>query len=134
MVVLEDDPIASPFLKTEVAKTEGIEVWPSHQVTEVRGKDRIESITVRNNKTNELKEIKADGIFIFIGLSPNTKFLPKEIELDKEGFLLTHEGFQSNVRGIFAAGDVRKGSVKQAVASAGEGAGSAIQIRQYLES
>ncbi|MFX0101852.1 MAG: FAD-dependent oxidoreductase [Candidatus Hodarchaeota archaeon] len=134
MVVLEDDPIASPFLKEAIYNTEGIEVWPSHQVTEVKGEVGIEKITVRNNKTSEVKEIKADGIFIFIGLSPNTKFLPGEIELDKDGFLTTHDGFQSNVRGIFAAGDVRKGSVKQAVASAGEGAGSAIQIREYLES
>lgn len=134
MVVLEEDPIASPFLKDAVAKTDGVDVWPSHQVIEIKGEDRIESITVRNNKTGELKEIKADGIFIFIGLSPNTKFLPGEIELDKDGFLTTRDGFHSNVRGIFAAGDVRNGSVKQAVASAGEGAGSAIQIREYLES
>ena len=71
-----------------------------------------------------------DGIFVFIGLTPNTKFL-KGVSLDPQGFIVTNQQ-QSTAKGIFAAGDCRLGSVKQAVSAAGEGAAAAIAMREYL--
>ncbi|MHA1207341.1 MAG: FAD-dependent oxidoreductase, partial [Candidatus Hodarchaeales archaeon] len=77
-----------------------------------------------------IKEYHPDGIFVFIGLTPNTKFL-KGVDMDPQGFIVTTQQ-ESSAKGIFAAGDCRLGSVKQAVAAAGEGAAAAIAIREFL--
>ncbi|MHA1683149.1 MAG: FAD-dependent oxidoreductase [Promethearchaeota archaeon] len=132
-VVMEADPIASKILKEKVAGTAGIEVWTESQVVEVRGKDAIESVLVFHKNRDEKVEYHPDGIFVFIGLKPNTDFLPEAIEKDKFGFILASDAFHTTVKGIFAAGDCRSGSTKQAIASAGEGAGAAIMARNYLE-
>lgn len=79
-----------------------------------------------------MKEYQPDGIFVFIGLFPNTEFI-QGLDLDESDFIITNGELQSSAHGIYAAGDCRKGSVKQAVASAGEGATAALMMRTYLE-
>ncbi len=78
-------------------------------------------------------EHNTDGAFIFIGLDPNTDFLDGLVNVDPRGFILTDPMFQTNVEGVFAAGDVRSGSTKQIASAVGEGAAAAIQIRYFLE-
>lgn len=73
-----------------------------------------------------------DAEFLFIGLQPNTKWLPDTVERDKGGFLATNGSMQTNLPGVFAAGDARSGSTKQAASSAGEGAPAALMIRDFL--
>jgi thioredoxin reductase (NADPH) len=70
---------------------------------------------------------------VFIGLDPNTEFIKGSVDLDDRGLIATDMGFQTNMPGVFAAGDVRSGSTKQLASAVGEGAGAAIAIRQYLE-
>lgn len=78
-------------------------------------------------------EISVDGVFVFVGLAPNTEFLDGSgIELDDAGFIKTDAKLQTNVSGIFASGDVRSGSTKQIAAAVGEGATAAISIREHL--
>jgi thioredoxin reductase (NADPH) len=93
---------------------------------------KLESITVNRDG----KEVTHDtsGAFVFIGLDPNTGFLNGTLAVDERGFLTTDHMFQTNVEGVFAAGDVRAGSTKQIASAVGEGAAVAIQIRYYLES
>jgi thioredoxin reductase (NADPH) len=71
---------------------------------------------------------------VFIGLSPNTELVKDVVQLDEFGFVQTDIGLQTSMPGVFAAGDVRAGSTKQAASAAGEGAGAALAIRRYLES
>ena len=78
-------------------------------------------------------ELHPGAVFVFIGLDPNTGFLKGTINLDGWGFIKTSGTFETNVKGIFAAGDVRAGSTKQVVSAAGEGATAALMVRQYLE-
>jgi thioredoxin reductase (NADPH) len=75
----------------------------------------------------------ANGAFIFIGLDPNTDWLGGLVDVDPAGFIVTNRMMETNVEGIFAAGDVRAGSTKQLAAAVGEGAGVALQIRAHLE-
>jgi thioredoxin reductase (NADPH) len=133
LLVLENEPIASKLLQNKVAETDEMEVWLNHEIIEVKGEDGLELVKVRNNQTQEVSEHHPDGIFIFIGVQPNTKFLPEALERNPQGFIITNAGFQTSIRGIFSAGDCRLGSVKQAVSAAGEGAGCAIKIREYLK-
>ena len=85
-------------------------------------------------KDGETVEYPTDGVFVFIGLLPNTGFLKKtEIKLDEPGFILTDKNLQTNVPGVFASGDVRSGATMQIASAVGEGATAALKIREYLE-
>ncbi len=86
-----------------------------------------------SNAAGEERELGADGAFVFIGLSPNSRLVGDLVELDGAGFVVCDVGMQTSVPGIFAAGDVRSGSTKQAASAAGEGAAAALAIRRYVE-
>jgi thioredoxin reductase (NADPH) len=91
-------------------------------------------VIVRDRKTGLTRalEPRPEGAFIFIGLTPNSGFLPAVITRDADGFLLTSPTLETSVPGVFAAGDVRAGSTNQAASAAGEGAAAALMIRDYL--
>jgi thioredoxin reductase (NADPH) len=75
-----------------------------------------------------------DGVFVFVGLTPNTQFLEKTmVRLDSIGFIITDDHLQTAIPGVFAAGDVRCGATMQIASAAGEGATAALKIREYLE-
>jgi thioredoxin reductase (NADPH) len=107
-------------------------VTVNHAVKELRGKNRLESIIVEDRATGEEKEWKYDGVFVFIGLTPNSDLLKDLVELDRWGFVKTRH-MQTSMPGVFAAGDVRAESTKQAASAAGEGASAALAIREYLQ-
>jgi thioredoxin reductase (NADPH) len=94
---------------------------------------RLAGVEIEHLATGAGETLKPDGVFVLIGLSPNTTFLPPEITRDEWGFIITDGAFRTSVPGIFAAGDVRQGSTKQAVAAAGEGATAALMIGKYLQ-
>jgi len=86
--------------------------------------------------THEGKKVEfpTDGVFIFVGLMPNSQFLEKtKVELDNVGFVVTDNDLQTKIPGVFAAGDIRSGATMQIASAAGEGATAALKIREYLE-
>ena len=85
-----------------------------------------------HKNTGENKTLNYDGVFVFIGLTPNNDLLNGQVEFDPWGFVKT-EHMMTSIPGIFAAGDVRAGSTKQAASAAGEGASAALAIREYLK-
>ena len=107
---------------------------------------KLKTLKVRNTKTGEAEELHPAAAFIFIGQVPNTSFLKGYVEFDRYGFMLTGHDishgekllvmeplpFETSVPGIFAAGDVRHGSIKQVASAVGEGAAAAISIREFL--
>ncbi|OLS22687.1 MAG: Thioredoxin reductase [Candidatus Heimdallarchaeota archaeon LC_3] len=133
IIYRRDEPSASPVLQEKIEQTDGIDLWLSTEVIELKGETKLESILLNHKDKNEKKEYTPDGIFVFIGLQPNTKFLQGIINLDKQNFIVTENGSKTSVKGIYAAGDCRKGSSKQAITAAGEGAASALLIREYLK-
>jgi thioredoxin reductase (NADPH) len=101
--------------------------------TEIVGADNkvTKVVATQNGKT---VEFPCDGVFVFIGLVPNTAFLKgTDIKLDERGFVVTDDGLQTNVPGIFASGDVRSGATMQIASAVGEGATAALKMREYLE-
>jgi thioredoxin reductase (NADPH) len=124
---------ASQILREKVAFKENMRVTVNHAVKELRGKNKLEAILVEDRATGEIKEWKYDGVFVFIGLTPNSTLLKGKTDLDKWGFVKTKH-MQTSMEGVFAAGDVRADSTKQAAAAAGEGASAALAIREYLAS
>jgi thioredoxin reductase (NADPH) len=90
--------------------------------------------SVKVNKAGESATLETDGVFVFIGLKPNTQFLAGSgVELDERGLIKTDEHLATNVPGIFASGDVRSGATMQVASAVGEGATAALNIREFIE-
>lgn len=153
LLVREPELMASQILQDKVLSHPKIKVQFNTEVQEFTGSGgKLQSVLVKNNKTGEVTEITPAGVFIFIGLVPNTSFLDKSgVVLNKWKFIITghdlmhaeanNQGFtdrdpaalETSVPGIFSAGDVRAGSTKQVASAAGEGAAAALHIREYLK-
>ena len=129
-----------PGLSASKVVTQKIEAHPEIEVlsnivaTEFRGNGRLETVVIEHSDTGATEELHPDGVFVFIGQSPNTEVAQNVVNVDEDGFIVTDLALHTNIDGIFAAGDCRAGSTKQAASAAGEGAAVALSIRAYLES
>ncbi len=124
---------ASKIVVDKIAETDQIVVRTNTEIVALEGAGRLSGITVRDRGTGAQETIEPAGAFVFIGLSPNAGWLPAEVERDQAGFIVTGPTLETSVSGVFAAGDVRQGSTKQAASAAGEGATAALMIREYLK-
>ncbi|MCD6452989.1 MAG: thioredoxin-disulfide reductase [Dehalococcoidales bacterium] len=106
-------------------------VW-STVVHEIIGDKILRSLHLRNVKTGQLSELEVDGIFVAVGLKPNSHVFSELIKLDKAGFIVTDKLMRTPAPGIFAAGDVRQNSFRQAITAAGDGATAAGSAFKYL--
>jgi thioredoxin reductase (NADPH) len=107
-------------------------LW-SHVVTEIKGNESAEAVTVRHVETGEAQEVATGGVFIAIGEIPQTGFLPEQVHKDDSGYVLAKDTFETTVPGIFVAGDVRAGAYRQIAAAVGEGVMAYRNIWNYLE-
>lgn len=124
---------ASKVLQDMVAAAPNMQVTTNHEILELRGKRKLEGVIVRDRETGQVKEWDYDGVFVFIGLSPNSDVVKELVETNEQGFVMTDQTLMTSVPGLFAAGDVRAGSTKQAAAAVGEGATAALMIREFLK-
>jgi thioredoxin reductase (NADPH) len=124
---------ASQILQEKVAEQSNMSVITNHAIKELKGKHQLEAIIAQDRATNETKEWKYAGVFVFIGLTPNHDLVKDKVDLDPHGFIVTDKTLMTSLPGVFAAGDVRSGSTKQAASAAGEGATVALMIREYLK-
>ncbi len=105
-------------------------VWDS-VVEEIAGKNVVEKVIIRNVKTNATSEIKTDGVFIYVGLIPNTAFA--NVKKDEWGFIIPNDKMETSVRGIFVAGDCRVTPLRQIATAVGDGAIAAVSAERYIE-
>jgi len=106
--------------------------WDS-VVTKILGNEKVEGVLVQNKKTGEEREISCQGVFVFMGNIPNSKFLKELVELGKKGYILTDDNMMTSQEGIYACGDVRKKLLRQVVTACGEGATAAFAAQKYIE-
>ena len=121
----------------EIAKTEALSnpkmefVWNT-MVDSFEGEQRLDTVVLKNLKTNELIPIKVDSCFLFIGYVPNTEIFKGLLKMNKAGFLQTNEKMETNIPGVFAAGDVRDKFLKQVATAVGDGAVAGYSVEKYL--
>lgn len=98
------------------------------------GGGKVTKVVGTDTKTGKKIEFPTDGVFVFVGLKPNTDFIKNtSVELDERGFIKTDQHLMTKIRGVFAAGDVRSGATLQIASASGEGATAALMIREYLD-
>ncbi|MHB8646571.1 MAG: FAD-dependent oxidoreductase [Thermomicrobiales bacterium] len=134
ILVRGDGLSASAVVREKVAECDTITVRPHTAVEEFAGAhNHLTTVRVRDTGSGATETLHPAGVFVFIGLRPNTAFLRGIVRLDDSGFIVTDAGLQTSVPGLFAAGDARVGSTKQVASAAGEGAAAALAIRAYLQ-
>lgn len=132
LLVRAEAMTASQLVIDKVLGHPKIETRFNIEATEFVGNGSLRSIRLRDTATSESDELECAAAFLFIGLSPNTDWLPDSIARDDRGFITTGANLETSLPGVFAAGDLRAGSTKQAASAVGEGATAALMIRDYL--
>ncbi|HID54418.1 MAG TPA: thioredoxin-disulfide reductase, partial [Anaerolineae bacterium] len=106
-------------------------VWDT-VVEEIVGNGVVQGVKVRNVKTGETSFRKTDGVFIFIGHYPNSKFLEGKLAMDEEGYIITDELYRTSVPGVYAAGEIQDAHFRQIATSVGQGAGAGMELEKWL--
>ncbi len=125
---------ASPLLQKRAMEHPKVKFIWNTVVTQALGTDKVEAVRLKNVQTGEESTLPTDGLFIFIGHTPNTDLFKGQLELDKLGYIKVDEKMQTSQPGVFAGGEVADPHFRQVVTSAGMGAAAAIQATHFLES
>jgi thioredoxin reductase (NADPH) len=124
---------ASPILQHRAKEHPKVDFILNTIVTEVIGTDRLEALRLKNVKTGDETIFETDGLFIFIGHTPNTEMFKGQLEMSDLGYIQVNDKMETNIPGVFAAGEVADPHFRQVVTSAGMGAAAAIQATRFLE-
>ena len=125
--------IAEKVLQDRVVNHPKVKCYFSHMAVEIKGDGFVKAVVIKDRETGELKEIPAQGVFVYVGYQPYTDFVKGFVELDERGYIVTDRHMHTNVPGVFAAGDVRSGNLAQVAVAVGDGAKAAIAVREYLQ-
>ncbi len=107
-------------------------IWDS-EVSQILGDDVVTGIRLKNMKTGQLSDYRTDGVFVAIGHQPNTKLFEGSLDLDKAGYIITHDGTKTKIPGVFACGDVQDSRYRQAISAAGSGCMATLDAQSFLE-
>jgi thioredoxin reductase (NADPH) len=125
---------ADKLLYERVKEEKRVEFMLNQQVLSIDGKERVESVTMLDRTANREKKVAVDGVFIYVGLEPNTGMLKDIVGLNERGFVIVNGKMETSASGIYAAGDVCVKPIRQVVTACAEGAVAAINAYAYIES
>lgn len=123
---------ASKIMQERALNNSKIKFHWNSAVTDIKGDQKMHQVVIKNLKTGEEKVLDVGGLFVAIGHEPNTKLFKNQIELDDEDYVVLKNKTQTNIEGVFAAGDVHDRNYKQAITAAGFGCMAAIDVDKYL--
>lgn len=121
--IIQERALANPVIKVR---------WNS-VVREIGGDESVNHITLEDTATGKTDKIEVDGVFVLVGLDPNTAMLKGIVDLDNGSYIITDENMQTNIAGVFAAGDVRRKLLRQIVTACADGAIAATAAEKYIE-
>jgi thioredoxin reductase (NADPH) len=128
-----DELRGAKILQQRIKENEKISLLLDSVVEEIKGNGLVEGIVVKNVKTAELTEVPLDGVFVFVGQKPNSEAFAGQLARDARDYLITDDEMRTNIAGIFAAGDVRRKSLRQVVTATADGAIAAVNVIKYIE-
>lgn len=134
VIVIHDEGIVdcNKVSAEKAFKNEKIEfVWNS-VLTEIKGKDEVEAVVIKNIKTEELTEFDTSGVFIYVGMVPGTEFLKGKIDLNESGYIIANEQMETSVDGVYAVGDARVKYLRQVITAASDGAVAAVAAERFI--
>ena len=127
-----DELRATRILQEKAFAEKKIKILWDSVIEEITGENFVDTVRLNNVKTKKKSDLKVSGVFMAVGFKPNTEYLKGVVELDKIGTVVVNENMETNVPGIFAAGDIRSNSIRQVIAAAGDGAVAAIGAEKYI--
>ena len=127
-----DELRAARSMQEKLLALSNVEIIWDTVVEEIRGEDQVEALRLKNQKTGDIRNLPIDGVFVAVGMDPNTDMVPASVDRDEKGYLVADENCVTNVKGIFAAGDVRTKTLRQIVTAAADGANAVESVQQYL--
>lgn len=119
-------------LQNQIKSLDNVELVLDSTVESIIGKDSVEKLLIKNKKTDEEKELEVEGVFIAVGTVPNTKTISGLPSLDDRGYIIAGETCETNIPGVFAAGDVRTKQLRQVITATADGANAITSITNYL--
>ena len=134
LVHRRDQLRAQRILQERIFTNEKIEVLWDSVVESIAGQENVDGVKIKNVKTGQDKLLAVNGVFVFVGVRPNTNFVKDLIDLDKWGFITTDAEMATAIPGLFAAGDCRAKNLRQISTAVGDGATAAFAAERYLES
>lgn len=129
-----DELRADKIIQDRATKNEKIEFVLNSVVCEIQGQDLVNNLILKNTKTDEMFNLAVDGVFPYIGITPNVENLSGQITQDKVGFIITDETMKTSIDGVFAIGDVRNTPLRQVITAASDGAIAGVYAVKYIES
>lgn len=129
-----DELRADKIIQNRATKNEKIEFVLNSVVCEIQGQDLVNNLILKNTKTDEMFNLAVDGVFPYIGITPNVENISGQITQDKAGFIITDETMKTSIDGVFAIGDVRKTPLRQVITAASDGAIAGVYAVKYIES
>lgn len=122
---------ASEIMVKRVKENPKIKLALNSEIKEILGDQKVESVRLFNNKTNETTDMPIDGVFVAIGHIPNSKVF-EGVDRDERGFIIAHDHYRTNIEGVFTAGDIHDAEYKQAITAAGFGCAAALETEKWL--
>lgn len=123
---------ADNIIQQRVKNCKNIELVLDYTPSEILSEKTVCAINVQNTKTGEIKTIKTDGVFPYIGLAPNVELFKEQLQLDSNGFIITDTRLKTNIEGVYAAGDIRNTPLRQVITAVADGAIAAVEVSQRL--
>jgi len=123
---------ATPVVQKKAFAEPKIEFLWNTVIEEIEGGDSVERVRLKNVKTGKESALEIDGVFVSVGLKPDTDYLKGVLPLDEAGYIVTNEKMETVIPGVFAVGDIRHNSPRQVIAAAGDGATAAIYAGQFI--
>lgn len=127
-----DELRGAQVLQQELRGLPNVEFLYSHTVTEIQGEDAVENLKLKNLKTGEISDLAVAGIFVAVGIHPDTELVKDIAACDESGYVLAGEDCVTNVAGLFAAGDIRRKPIRQIVTAVADGANAAVSAGVYI--
>lgn len=124
---------AANFLQERIRQTDNIEFLPFYEVKQIVGDKMVEEAVLKNNQTGEEKRLSVSGVFVAVGMEPDTGFAKNVAALDEKGYIVASEDCRTSADGIFAAGDVRTKENRQIVTAVADGANAALSAEKYID-